>query len=204
MPKRLIHIRPDLHLITELVDNNSRVLDLGCGTGDLLHQLVTERNVLGHGLEIDVENVTACVEKGVPVLQGDLDEGLGEYLDHSFDYVILSQTIQAVKRPNDILREMLRVGQTGIVSLINFAYFKVRWQLFWQGTMPKTKTLPYEWYDTPNIHLTTIKDFKALCEKNDLKIVKQINLGRSRKGGVFSNLFPNLFSDLSIFVIQHK
>ncbi len=204
MPKRLIHIRPDLHLITELVNSNSRVLDLGCGTGDLLHQLVTERNVLGHGLEIDVENVTACVEKGVPVLQGDLDEGLGEYLDHSFDYVILSQTIQAVKRPNDILKEMLRVGQTGIVSLINFAYFKVRWQLFWQGTMPKTKTLPYEWYDTPNIHLTTIKDFKALCEKNDLKIVKQINLGRSRKGGVFSNLFPNLFSDLSIFVIQHK
>ena len=203
-PKRLQYIRPDLRLIAELIDDDSRVLDLGCGTGDLLAQLVEEKNVQGHGIEIDVDNITECIEKGVQVVHGDIDHGLGDYPDQSFDFVVLSQTLQAARRPHIILQDMLRVGKTGIVSLINFAYFSVRWQLFIGGYMPKTKTLPYEWYDTPNIHLTTIRDFKDMVERFDLKIVKQINLGRSRRSGLLTNLAPNCFSDLSIFVIQHQ
>jgi len=195
-------LRLDLNYIVRSIENNSRVLDLGCGSGELLHKLAQEKNIRGHGVEIDVENICACVGKGVPVIHADMDEGLGEYPDKSFDYVILSQTLQAVKKPHIILHDMLRVGQTGIVSLLNFGYWKVRSQLFVQGIMPRTKTLPYQWYDTPNIHLTTIKDFKNLCAAGNITIIKQINLGQARKGGVLCNLFPNWFTNLAIFVIQ--
>jgi len=205
MPYRTLkQIRLDLRLIANLIEDNSRVLDLGCGTGDLLLKLVNEKNIQGHGLEIDENNILSCVEKGVPVIQADMDAGLGDYPDNSFDYVILSQTLQAVKKPHIILKEMLRVGQTGIVSLLNFGYWKVRSQLFWRGIMPRTKTLPYEWYNTPNIHLTTIKDFKNLCDKQNIIVKKQINLSQSRKGGILVNLFPNLFANLAIFIIQNK
>ncbi|HPG40680.1 MAG TPA: methionine biosynthesis protein MetW [bacterium] len=195
-------LRLDLNYIARIIENNSRVLDLGCGSGELLHKLAQEKNIRGHGVEIDVENICACVEKGVPVIHADMDEGLGEYPDKSFDYVILSQTLQAVKKPHIILHDMLRVGQTGIVSLLNFGYWKVRSQLFVQGIMPRTKTLPYQWYDTPNIHLTTIKDFKNLCAEGNITIKQQINLGQARKGGVLYNLFPNWFTSLAIFVIK--
>lgn len=194
--------RLDLKYIVELIADNSRVLDLGCGSGELLCKLAQEKNIRGHGVEIDVENICACVEKGVPVIHADMDEGLGEYPDKSFDYVILSQTLQAVKKPHIILQDMLRVGQTGIVSLLNFGYWKVRSQLFVQGIMPRTKTLPYQWYDTPNIHLTTIKDFMNLCTEGSIIIKQQINLGQVRKGGLLCTLFPNLFTSLAIFVIQ--
>lgn len=205
MPYRTLkQIRLDLRLIANLIEDNSRVLDLGCGTGDLLLKLVNEKNIQGHGLEIDENNILSCVEKGVPVIQADMDAGLGDYPDNSFDYVILSQTLQAVKKPHIILKEMLRVGQTGIVSLLNFGYWKVRSQLFWRGIMPRTKTLPYEWYNTPNIHLTTIKDFKNLCDKQNISVKRQINLSQSRKGGILVNLFPNLFANLAIFIIQKK
>lgn len=205
MPYRTLkQIRLDLQLIADLIKDDSRVLDLGCGTGDLLLKLVNEKNVRGHGVEIDVKNILSCVEKGVPVIQADMDAGLGDYPDNSFDYVILSQTLQAVKKPHIILNEMLRVGQTGIVSLLNFGYWKVRSQLFLSGKMPRTKTLPYEWYNTPNIHLTTIKDFKSLCDKQNITVKRQINLTQSRKGGFLVNLRPNFFANLAIFIIENK
>ncbi len=205
MPYRTLkQIRLDLQLIANLIEDDSRVLDLGCGTGDLLLKLVNEKNIRGHGVEIDVKNILSCVEKGVPVIQADMDAGLGDYPDNSFDYVILSQTLQAVKKPHIILKEMLRVGQTGIVSLLNFGCWNVRSQLFLSGKMPRTKTLPYEWYNTPNIHLTTIKDFKNLCDKQNITVKRQINLSQSRKGGILVNLFPNLFANMAIFIIQNK
>jgi methionine biosynthesis protein MetW len=203
-PQKLRHNRLDLELILDLVAENSTVLDLGCGTGDLLFKLLKERNVQGHGVEIFDQYIYACVDKGVPVVHADLDEGLDDYPDKSFDYVILSRTLQVVHKPHQILKEMLRVGRIGIVSLPNFGFWKVRSQLFFKGKMPVTKILPYEWYDTPNIHLVTIKDFKIFCEKENIKIKKQIYLEMDRKGKRLANLFPNLFAELAIFVIQNN
>jgi methionine biosynthesis protein MetW len=203
-PQKLLHIRLDLELISELVAENSTVLDLGCGTGDLLFKLLKEKNVQGHGVEIFDQYIYACVDKGVPVVHADLDEGLDDYPDKSFDHVILSRTLQVVRKPHQILKEMLRVGKIGIVSLPNFGFWKVRSQLFFKGKMPVTKILPYEWFDTPNIHLGTIKDFKIFCEKENIKIKKQIYIGMDQNGKRLAGLFPNLFAELAIFVIQNN
>ena len=201
--KKLEHLRPDLELIADLVKENSTVLDLGCGAGDLLHKLLHERNVRGHGVEFYHKYIYACVNKGVPVIHADLDKGLDDYPDKSFDYVILSRTMQAVKKPHLIFKEMLRVGDLGIVSLLNFGFWKIRYQLLFKGKMPITKVLPYEWYDTPNIHLATIKDFEELCKKENISIKKRINLGKDSRQKWLANLFPNYFAELAIFVIQN-
>lgn len=203
-PQKLRHIRLDLELISDLVAENSTVLDLGCGAGDLLYKLLKEKNVQGHGVEIFHQYIYASVDKGVPVVHADLDEGLDDYPDKSFDYVILSRTLQVVRKPHQILKEMLRVGKIGIVSLPNFGFWRVRSQLFFKGKMPVTKILPYQWYDTPNIHLVTIKDFKIFCEKQNIKIKKQIYLGMDREGNWLANFFPNLFVESAIFVIQNN
>jgi methionine biosynthesis protein MetW len=203
-PAQLEHVRLDLELIVDLITENSTVLDLGCGTGELLHKLIHEKNVQGHGVEIYDKYIYACVDKGVPVIHADLDEGLDDYPDESFDYVILSRTLQVIKKPHIILKEMLRVGKTGIVSVPNFGFWNVRAQLFFKGKMPITNILPYEWYDTPNIHLTTIKDFKEFCMKENIMIKKQIYLERDRIGRWLTNLLPNFFSELTIFVIQNR
>ena len=142
------------------------------------------------------------MEKGVPVIQADLDEGLSDYPDKSFDYVVLSKTIQVVRRPDRILKELLRVGETGIVSLLNFGYWKVRSQLFFKGRMPRTSNLPYQWYDTPNIHLSTIKDIHDFCRKENITIQKQVNVTRDSGHRLLTALSPNLFTELSIFVIS--
>ena len=201
-PQRMRHIRLDLQLIADLIEENSSVLDLGCGDGDLLEKLITEKYVKGHGVELYHEHIFKCIEKGVPVIHADLDEGLNDYPDKSFDYVILSRTIQVVRRPYEVLQDMLRVGKTGIVSIINFGYWKIRSQLFFKGRMPKTKVLPYEWYNTPNIHLSTIKDIHALCRKENISILKQINLVKEHSNRFGANLAPNLFADLAIFVLR--
>lgn len=202
--KRSDQIRLDLEIITDLVEPGSRVLDLGCGEGDLLRKLMDEKGCHGQGIEILDENVCAAVQKGVPVIHADLDGGLCGYPDRSFDYVILSRTLQVVKRPDLLLRDMLRVGQIGLVSFPNFGALQVKSQLFFKGQMPVTKNLPYQWCDTPNIHLLTIRDFQKFCEKERIRISQQIHLGAKRKRNRLANLAPGLFAHLSIYKIQKE
>jgi methionine biosynthesis protein MetW len=197
-PQAESHIRIDLKLIADLIPQNSTVLDLGCGEGDLLDKLIKEKHVYGHGVEIFDEYICACIEKGVPVIHADLDEGLGDYPDQFFDFVILSRTLQVVKKPVQILKEIVRIGKTGIVSFPNFGLWKIRCQLFLQGKMPKTKLIPHQWYDTPNIHLSTIKDFEIFCEQEHFKIKKEVFIGNT----FLSRLLPNLFAELAIFSLQ--
>jgi len=193
---------PDHDFIVDLIAPNSSVLDLGSGTGELLHKLIHEKNVQGHGVEIYDQFVYECVAKGVPVIHADLNEGLDDYPDKSFDYVVLSRTLQVVRRPDLILNEMLRVGKTCIISFPNFGYWKIRLQLLFQGRMPVSSALPYEWYDTPNIHLATVRDLKTFCRAEKISIKKQVYLHLFRRGGLLVRLFPNLFSELGIFVVQ--
>ncbi len=197
-------LRIDQQRIIDLIRPRSRVLDLGCGNGELLYKLMQEKEVQGHGIEINVGSIIECIEKGVPVIQMNLDEGLGDYPDHSFDYVILSHTLQVVKKPHLILREMLRVGRTGIVSVPNFGYWKVRLQLLFRGKMPVTKTLPFEWYDTPNIHLLTIRDFRDFCRKEDIDITNQVNLGANLVKIRIGHVLPNSFAESVVFTLCKK
>ena len=198
------HLRLDLELIANLVAENSSVLDLGCGTGELLEKLISEKKVLGHGVEISEKFIYACIGKGVPIIHANLDEGLSDYPNHSFDYVILSRTLQVVRRPHLILKELVRVGRTCIVSFPNFGFWKVRAQLFFRGRMPVTKGLPFTWYDTPNIHLLTIKDFKSFCSQEGIRLIRQINLGLDRRANFLANAVPNLFAESVIFVLQNS
>ncbi len=203
-PKRSEHTRPDLQIIADLIEPNSSVLDLGCGSGELLKKIIDEKHVQGHGVEIYDKYVFECIAKGVPVIHSDLDEGLGDYYDNSFDYIILSQTLQQIRHPKKILQEMLRVGKIGIVGFLNFGYWRVRHYLTFKGAMPKSKVLPYEWYETPNIHLSTIKDFRRLCDESGYRIVKQVNIVNKKRGLMLPNLLPNSFAELAVFVLEPR
>lgn len=194
--------RIDYNVIARLVPEGKDVLDLGCGDGFLLEKLQNEKNVKGKGIEISEVGVKQCIRRGLTVLQGDIDDGLTDYPDKSFDIVILNQTLQVVKKPDLVLFEMLRVGEKGIVGLPNFGYWKLRASLLLKGRMPKTKVLPYEWYNTPNIHLCTIKDFNAFCQENGIKIEKRIFLSSERGGRIFRGSAPNLFAENAIFIIS--
>ncbi|MCL5292729.1 MAG: methionine biosynthesis protein MetW [Actinobacteria bacterium] len=189
--------RLDYDLIIDLVTEESRVLDLGCSTGDLLKLLIKQKKVTGFGVEIEEEKVYSCIAKGLSVHHGDIDDGLADYPDHSFDYVILSLTLQAVKKPKFVIEEMLRVGGKAIVSFPNFAYLPIRWQLAALGRMPMTTDIPYEWYETPNIHLTTIKDFSRFCGENSIKVSDVFYLGS--KGQI--RFAPNVFAKSALFVL---
>jgi len=158
-------------LIVRKIRPGASVLDLGCGAGDLLAELMCRRRVRAQGIELDPEEVVRCVERGVPVLQGDLDHGLQGFPDRSFDYVVLEETLQTLHRPLTVLSEMLRVGREGIVSFPNFAWWKVRLSLMIEGRMPETERLPYRWYDTPNIHLFTLRDFLDWAERERVRIL---------------------------------
>ena len=201
-PKRAEYSRPDLQIISDLIEPNSSVLDLGCGAGELLKKLIDEKNVQGHGVEIFENYVAECIDKGVPVIHSDLNEGLGDYYDESFDYIVLSQTLQQIKHPQVILKEMLRVGKIGVVGFLNFGYWRVRHYLAFRGRMPKSKTLPFEWYDTPNLHLSTIKDFRRLCTDSGYQIIEQINIVNKKRGLILPNLLPNSFAEVAVFVIR--
>jgi len=197
----LKYIRKDLYIITNLIEPNSKILDLGCGDGELLLLLKEKKNVIPYGIEISENRILKCIEKGVPVIQADIDNGLKEYPTNSFDYVLLSQTLQATKRPFFVIKEMLRVGKKCIVSFPNFAYVANRFYLFFKGRMPKTRLLPYNWYDSPDIHHLTISDFYKFCKEFNIKILKKIFLKFKQDKMKEIKLFPNLFAQLGIFVI---
>jgi methionine biosynthesis protein MetW len=196
-----LHMRVDLQIIADLVPARSRVLDLGCGDGDLLNKLIHEKQVDGSGVELYNEHIYECIAKGVPVIQGNLDEGLYDYPDHSFDYVILSRTLQEVHKPLVTLREMVRIGHVGILSFPNFGYWAGRCQLFFKGQMPVTQALPNPWHSTPNIHLATIRDFLQLCQTEKIEVLERIHI-RGRKRSLLAGLWPNLLTEVAIFVIR--
>jgi methionine biosynthesis protein MetW len=181
-----------------MIEPGSSVLDLGCGNGDLLAILKKERSITrSQGIEIDEQAVYECVAKGVSVFHGDIDTGLSEYSDKSFDYVILNQTFQQVKKPDVVLQEALRVGGKVIVGFPNFAYITARFHLGLLGRAPITRSLPYEWFNTPNIHFLSIADFQDYCKKREIKIEKACYLGKNRP----VNFLPNVFALLGVFLI---
>jgi methionine biosynthesis protein MetW len=186
--------RSDFAAIAKWIKPNAQVLDLGCGDGSLLRHLKQARGVTGYGIEIDDTKVLACVRNGVNVLQNDLESGLSGFESNSFDYVILSQTLQAVRHTERILKDMLRVGREGIVTFPNFGYWRHRLQIL-AGRMPVSKDLPYEWYDTPNIHLFTIHDFENFCGTHNMRILERVVIARGRK----VNSLPNLFGSLAVY-----
>src|SRR5215470_7856888 len=171
----LAGIRPDHLLVAQMVEQGSRVLDVGCGDGDLL-RLLESRGVDGRGIELSREGVNRCVAKGLAVIQGDADTDLVNYPDDAFDYVILSQTLQATRKPRVVLEHLLRIGRHAIVSFPNFGHWRMRLQLLIGGHMPRTENLPYSWWDTPNIHFCTIKDFRQLCQVAGAKMEKAVAL----------------------------
>jgi len=200
----MINLRPDLQIISEWITPGSRVMDLGCGDGTLLRHLKETLGVSGYGLEIDIDNIVKCIQRGVNVIQTDLDEGISEFEGEPFDFVVMTQALQAVKHPDRLLNEMLRVDHAGIVTFPNFGHISARLQLAFGGHMPVTKTLPSEWYNTPNIHLCTLKDFERLCRDSGIHILQRAVVDRAHRTGVGSKLLPNLLGEIAIYRFQRK
>ena len=197
-------MKREFKIISDLLPNNSRVLDVGCGDGTLMKFLSKEKNIDVRGLELNEENVNTCISKGLSVIEGNAENELGQFPDKSFDFVILSQTLQAFYNPVTVLDQLLRVGKASIVSIPNFGYWRVRAKLLFFGRMPETKSLPYKWYDTPNLHMCTIKDFYELCKNRKIKMKKIVGINDDKTSLINNNniKFKNLFSEVGIFLIS--
>lgn len=192
-------LRRDLELIAEWIRPGARVLDLGCGDGTLLAHLYTTKGVTGFGLEIDPDNIARCIARGVDVIQTDLDRGLQEFEGGGFDYVVMTQSLQALHFPERVLEEMLRIGREAIASFPNMGHWKCRLQLALGGHMPVTPALPHRWYDTPNIHLCTVRDFERLCAKNDYEVLQRAAVDRHHRETPGTRMLPNLFGESALY-----
>lgn len=193
-------VRLDYRVIEDHVAPGARVLDVGCGDGALLQELILQKDVEGQGIDIDVNQVLRCIARGVPVYHGDMLEGMSLFEDGRFDCVILSQTLQQIHHPERVLREMLRVGRRAIISFPNFGHWRVRLQLLWRGRMPVTRVLPAQWHDTPNIHMLTAKDFRAFCRDQGARIVDEVYISSSYKQS--SSWLANLRAATAVFVVE--
>jgi len=190
-------------MICDWITPGSRILDLGCGDGQLLAYLSNTRNVCGYGLEIDPANVSACIEAGVNVIQADLNQGLADFEDDSFDAVVMTQALQALDRPDQVLAEMLRVGRQAVVTFPNFGHWRARLALG-AGHMPVTPALPHRWYNTPNIHLCTVRDFEALCRARHWRIARRALLNRARREGPLIRRLPNLLCEIGLYKLERE
>ena len=197
-----MRFRNDLALISSWIRPNSKVLDLGCGDGELLKMLALEKNIRGLGIDNDINKIKLALKKDVNVLQLDLDNGLKTFNKQSFDYVVLAQSLQVVKKPDKLIKEMLNIGKEIIVSFPNMGHWKPRIQLFFNGMMPITENLPYNWYNTPNIHLCTISDFISFCDMNNFKIAQKMITNKNQKSGLIIKLLPNLFGEIATFRLK--
>ncbi len=198
-------LRPELKVIADMIADGSRVLDVGCGDGALLEYLTATRKVDARGIELSQEGVNACVARGLSVVQGDADSDLADYPEAAFDYVILSQTIQATRWPRVVLNQIARIGRRGIVSTPNFAHWRMRLQLLTRGRMPVTEALPNAWHDTPNIHMCSVRDFAEMAQGLGLSIERTVSL----RGGIARDVAPlsasaNIFAESAIFLIARK
>jgi methionine biosynthesis protein MetW len=197
-------LRFDLQVIASWIEYGSSVLDLGCGKGELLHYLIEEKHVTGTGIEQMEDKVAQCIDKGLSVLQGDINEEIFDYPDNMFDYVILSQTLQQVYEPSKLIQAMLKVGKKGVVSFPNFSHWVGRLQHMFTGHAPKTRQLPYDWYDTPNIRVISVKDFRDFVEQADLKILEEVGINtrsQDRQGRII-HLLPNWRATYGIYLIS--
>lgn len=191
-------MRIDLNEIQHWIQQGSRILDLGCGDGTLLKFLIDTKHVQGYGLEIDAAQMNACIEKGLNVIEQNLDRGLGNFADKSFDTVIMTQALQTLHFPHLVLDEMLRVGKECIVTFPNFGHWKARFYLAARGRMPVSDLLPYEWYNTPNIHFCTFKDFEVLCRERNIKVIHR-QVVNEESGQTLKDFMPNLFGETAIY-----
>lgn len=194
-------LRADLALICDWIPEGARVLDLGCGDGQLLTHLIERRGVRGYGLEIDEPNITACIRAGINIIETDIDDGLKDFRSGSFDVVIMTQALQALARPDDAIADMLRVGRRAILTFPNFGHWRVRASMM-RGRMPQTPALPDQWFDTPNIHLCTLADFEALCAQRQWPIHARRLLDRSHREGFRMGLAPNLFAEIALYLLD--
>jgi methionine biosynthesis protein MetW len=190
--------RKDYAIISEIIEPNTRVLDVGCGEGELLHWLALHKQVDARGVEIVGSKVQRAIARGVSVYQGDIDQGLADYPDEAFDYVILSQTLQEVRKPLKVLKEMLRVGKRAIVAFPNFGHWSVRLAHLWSGRAPRTKLFPHDWYDSPNIHFLTVHDFEALAANEHWTVERAFYLSSDKE----VRTLPNLMAELGVFLIR--
>ena len=197
-------MKKEFEIISELIENNTRVLDVGCGDGILMKYLKEEKNIDTRGLEISKKNVQDCTSKGLSVIEGNAEKDLHQFPNLSFDYVILSQTLQAFYNPEKVIDDLLRVANKAIVTIPNFGHWKVRIHLLLKGTMPVTKNLPNEWYNTPNLHMCTIKDFFNFCSKKKIELYKSIALSGEKTSTINTGNIniKNLSSELGIFLIK--
>lgn len=195
-------MRVDHQIIEKWVQTNTRVLDLGCGDGTLLKNLKQSKNIRGYGLDINPENILRCVENDVNVIEQNIDQGLYNFEDQSFDTVIMSQTIQTMHYPDKALNEMLRIGKECIVAFPNFGHWRARIQLLINGRMPVSDILPYEWYNTPNIHFCTFRDFEFLCQALNIKVLNRAVVATRSIGTVLQHIHPNLFAETAIYRVS--